>query len=129
MKGKTMKLNYKLGWLPVVLPVLFASTLTGAQAQWRERDEPRESRPGPMVREAADIAHRAMRDKILHEAHDRFDVRFDTTDVTSLGRRGEREVTGRGIFRRRGKEPQRFTYHITVNPREGVAFRAGYDIR
>lgn len=124
-----MKLNHKLGWLPVVLPVLFACTLTGAQAQRRERYEPRESRPGPAVREAADIAHRAMRDKILHEAHDRFDVRFDTTDVTSFGPGEGREVTGRGIFRRRGKESQYFVYHITVRSREGVAYHAGYDIR
>lgn len=117
-----MKLNHKIGWLPVVLPAIFAFTLTGAQAQRRE------PRPGPIVQEAADIAHQAMRDKILHEAHDRFDVRFELTDVTPIGP-GGREVTGRGFFRRRGKSPQAFFYHITVKPREGVAFHAGYDIR
>lgn len=112
-----MKLNYKLGSLAVVLPAIFAVGFTGSPAQAQ--------RPRP---EAVDIAHQAMRDKILHEAHDRFDVRFESTNITPIGP-GSREVTGRGFFRRRGKSPQSFSYHITVKPREGIAFHAGYDIR
>jgi hypothetical protein len=113
-----MQLYNKIGSLAVVLPAIFALGLTGSpvQAQRSSLDA------------TADLGHQAMRDKILHEAHDRFDVQFLTTDITPLGPRG-REVTGRGIFHRHGKEPQRFFYHITVKPREGIAFHAGYDIR
>lgn len=113
-----MQLYNKIGALTVVLPAVFALGLTGSpvQAQRSSLDA------------TAALAHQAMADKILHEAHDRFDVRFLTTDITPLGPRG-REVTGRGIFRRRGKEPQRFFYHILVKLREGIAYRAGYDIR
>ena len=115
-----MKLNYKLGLSAIALPAIFALGVTASPAQAQ--------RPGPQVVEAADIAHQALRDKILHDAHDRFEVRFLSTDVTPIGP-GGREVTGRGIFQRRGKSPQEFRYHITVKPREGVAFHAGYEIR
>jgi hypothetical protein len=118
-----MKLNHKIGSLAVVLPAIFALSLTGSPVQ-AQRSIPERSG----LDATADLGHQAMRDKILHEAHDRFDVQFLTTDITPLGPRG-REVTGRGIFHRRGKEPQRFFYHITVKPREGIAFHAGYDIR
>ena len=114
-----MKLYHKLGSLAVALPTLFALGMTSSPAQAQ--------RQGPPV-EAAEIAHQAMRDKILHDAHDRFEIRFLSTDVTPLSP-GGREVTGRGIFQRRGKSPQEFTYHITVKPREGIAFHAGYNIR
>jgi hypothetical protein len=119
-----MKLNYKLALSAIALPAIFALGVTASPAQ-AQRPGPR---PGPQVLEAADIAHQALRDKILHEAHDRFEVRFLSTEVTPIGP-GGREVTGRGIFQRRGKSPQEFRYHITVKPREGVAFHAGYEIR
>jgi hypothetical protein len=112
-----MKLNHKFA-LSAALPAIFALGVIGSPAQAQ--------RQGPPV-EAGEIAHQAMRDKILHDAHDRFEVRFLATDVTPGP--GGREVTGRGIFQRRGKAPQEFTYHITVKPREGIAFHAGYNIR
>ncbi len=121
-----MKLYHKIAWLPAVLPALFAFTLTGSSAQAQRMYRHQEVRE--VVPASVEIAHQAMRDKILHEAHDRFEVRFLTTEITPLGA-GEREVIGRGVFRRHGKNSQEFTYHIIVKPREGIAFHAGYDIR
>jgi hypothetical protein len=74
------------------------------------------------------LAHHAIRNKILHEAGDRYAVRFLTTHVDRQSR-AIRTVTGTGTFRRRGKTSQRFTYHTTVNIRNNSERNTGYTIR
>ena len=74
------------------------------------------------------IAHGALRSKILHEASDRYGVEFLKTHVDKLSAFGRR-VTGTGRFRRRGKRPQFFTYHSTVNLRSRRDHDTGYDIQ
>lgn len=92
---------------------VFAAGLLGSPAQ---------------AADAAWLAHRAIRNKILHEASDRYDVRFLTTHTDRLAG-NLREVTGKGRFRRRGKTAQNFTYHTTVNIRNNSDKNTGYDIR
>ena len=80
------------------------------------------------AQQAADVAHRVLRQRILSDASDRRDVRFLTTSSSRMGN-GWRSIMGRGRFARRGKSPQTFTYHIGVNPRSRATRNAGYDIR
>jgi len=77
---------------------------------------------------AADIAHRLLRNKILREAGDRYDVRFLSTHTDRLPG-GGRNVTGRGRFRRHGSRPQTFTYHANVDKRNHDVTDVGYDIK
>lgn len=78
--------------------------------------------------DAVSLAHRAIRNKILKEAGDRYDVTFATTHVERL-EGGLREVTGRGRFKRFKKPSQIFTYHTTVNIYDRSDKHTGYDIR
>ena len=78
--------------------------------------------------DAVMIAQRTLRAKIRREAGDRYGIQFFSAHVDPLPG-GMRSVTGEGRFQRRGKNPQRFTYHITVDPRFNSARDAGYDIR
>jgi hypothetical protein len=80
------------------------------------------------AQDAVRIAHRAVRNKILREASDRYDVRFRSTHTDRLYR-SEREVTGTGSFRRHGKSSQRFTYRTIVNTRTDTVHDIDYDIR
>jgi len=77
---------------------------------------------------AADIAHRLLRNKILREAGDRYDVRFLSTHTDRLPG-GGRNITGRGRFRRHGKSSQTFTYHAAVDRRNHDVNDVGYDLR
>lgn len=102
----------KIGWLPVLLPVVFAVTLSGSPAK---------------ADRATEIAHGVLRDRIAADAHDRYGIRFTTTSVQRNTRYG-REIVGRGSFYRHGKTMQWFKYHVFVNPRTGKFSDVGYKI-
>jgi len=74
------------------------------------------------------LAHRAIRAKLKREAGDRFNIRFLTTHIDRL-QNGKRLVTGKGVFSRKGKIGQNFTYHTTVNINDNSDKGTGYDIR
>ena len=78
--------------------------------------------------DAVTVAQRALRAKIRREASDRYGIQFFTSHVDRLPG-GMRSVTGEGRFMRRGKSPQRFTFHTTVDPRTNSDRDTGYDIR
>ena len=102
----------KIGWLPVMLPVLFAFNLPGSSAK---------------ADSAATIGHRALRGRIASDAHDRYGIRFTTTSVQRYTRYGS-EIVGRGSFYRHRKSMQWFKYHVFVNSREGRVSDIGYKI-
>lgn len=102
----------KIGWLPVVLPAIFALGLPGAPAK---------------ADSVANIGHRVVRERILGDAHDRYDVRFATTRVERISP-SRRAVLGRGSFNRHGKSTQHFTYHVTVDRRDGSVYDIGYNL-
>ncbi|MCW3053428.1 MAG: hypothetical protein JWN14_2598 [Chthonomonadales bacterium] len=102
----------KIGWLPVLLPVMIALTLPGSPAK---------------ADRATDIGHSALRGRIAADAHDRYGIRFTTTKVQRYTRYG-REIVGRGSFYRHGKSMQWFKYHVFVNPRDGHVSDIGYQI-
>lgn len=102
----------KLGWLPVVLPVIFAATLPGSPVK---------------ADNATTIAHSALHDRIASDAHDRYGIKFTTTKVQRYTKYG-REIVGRGSFYRHGKTMQYFKYHAFVNPRTGHVSDVGYQI-
>lgn len=77
--------------------------------------------------DAVRLAHHAVRNKILKEASDRYAVRF-LSSHSDLISRFERRVTGTGRVARKGKRPQRFTYHTNVNTRNNSDKDTGYDI-
>lgn len=109
-----MQISFKkIGWLPVLVPVIFALSLPGSPAQ---------------AESAATIGHRVLRERIVRDAHDRYDVRFTTTRVQRNTRYG-RELVGQGLFYRHGKSSQRFKYHVFVNPRDGSVSDIGYKVR
>ena len=77
---------------------------------------------------AASLAHRAIRGKILREAGDRYAVAFLTTHVDRL--QGPwRQVTGKGVFRRHKNTGQNFSYSTNVNVRNNADKNTGYTIR
>jgi hypothetical protein len=102
----------KIGWLPVLLPVIFALSLPGSPAK---------------ADRATTIAHSVLHDRIAADAHDRYGIRFTTTRVQRSTRYG-REIVGRGSFYRHGKTMQWFNYHVFVNPRNGHFSDVGYKI-
>lgn len=71
--------------------------------------------------------HRAMRAKILKDASDRSHVDFQSTYVNRLSSR-LRGISGRGIFERGHKPPQRFRYHGIIDVRSGMASDLSYTI-
>ena len=103
----------KLRYVTTLALAVFAASLLLSAAQ---------------AQDAVQIAHQALRQRILHDAGDRYEVRFLTTRTNREGR-GMRSVTGQGRFRRRGKSAQRFTYHCTVEARRGRVRDIGYDLR
>lgn len=109
-----MKQNIKIGWLSAVITLIFGVSMVGAPAQAQRVN-------------AEDWGHRVLRDRILHDAHDRYDVQFLSTRVEPLGYT-DRGVSGKGVFLRHGKNPQRFTYHVLVK-RDGRVSDVGYNIR
>jgi len=112
-KGSTMQLSSrKIGWLPVLLPAIFALSLAGSPAK---------------ADRATTIAHSALRGQIASDAHDRYGIRFTTTSVQRYTRYGQ-EIVGRGSFYRHGKSMQWFKYHVFVNPRDGSVSDIGYKI-
>ena len=74
------------------------------------------------------LAHRAVSAKLRREAGDRFNIRFLTTHIDRL-QNGKRHVTGKGVFSRKGKTGQNFTYHTTVNINDNSDRLTGYEIR
>ena len=102
----------KIGWLPVLLPAIFAFSLPGSPAK---------------ADSAANIGHRVLRERIIGDAHDRYSVRFTATRVQRITRYG-RELVGRGSFNRHGKSTQWFNYHVFVNPRDGSVSDIGYKL-
>lgn len=103
----------RVGLLPVVLPAVCALFLSGSPAQAQDPKE---------------MSHKLVREKILHDAIDRYDVKFMTTNTQHLGPRWLR-ISGRGSFRRRGKPSQQFMYHVKISPRSGATTDLGYNIR
>ena len=103
----------KIGWLPVLLLAIFALSLSGSPVS---------------AESAATIGHRVLRERIVRDAHDRYDIRFTTTRVQRRTRYG-RELVGQGLFNRHGKSSQRFKYHVFVNPRDGSVSDIGYKVR
>ena len=77
---------------------------------------------------AASLAHRAIRGKILREAGDRYGVAFLTTHVDRL-QGAWRQVTGKGVFRRHKSTGQNFSYSTNVNVRNNADKNTGYTIR
>jgi hypothetical protein len=102
----------KIGWLPVLLPAIFALNLPGSPAK---------------AESAATLGHRVLRDRIAADAHDRYGIRFTTTKVQRYTPYG-REIVGRGSFYRHGKSMQWFKYHVFVNPRDGSVSDIGYKL-
>jgi hypothetical protein len=78
--------------------------------------------------DAAYLAHRAIRGKLLREASDRYGVAFLTTHIDRL--QGPwRQVTGKGVFRRHRNTGQNFSYSTNVNIRNNADKNTGYTIR
>ena len=107
-----MKRNYKLGWLPVLLPAIFAASLSGSPAK---------------ADSAENIGHRVLRDRILGDAHDRYGVRFTATRTQRRTAYG-REIIGMGSFYRHHKSMQWFKYHVFVYPRDGSVSDLSYKV-
>ena len=74
------------------------------------------------------MARKVIKSKILHEAHDRYNVRFFSTHIDRL-RGADREVTGEGRFDRKSKDPQRFSYHTIINLHDNSDRETSYTIR
>ena len=91
---------------------IFAVGLLGSTAQAADADR---------------LAHRAISAKLRREAGDRFNIRFLTTHIDRL-QNGKRLVTGKGVFSRKGKVGQNFTYHTTVNINDNSDRETGYTI-
>ena len=102
----------KLRLTVLLLLSMFAVSMLGSSAQAAEADW---------------LAHRAIRGKLKREAGDRYGIKFLTTHIDRLPG-GRRTVTGKGVFNRRGKSPQYFTYHSTVNIVNNSDKETGYDI-
>ena len=85
--------------------------------------------PGSPVRadRAADIGHRVLRERIAHDAHDRYGIRFTESRVQRRTAYG-REIVGRGSFYRHHKSMQWFKYHVFVNSRNGSVSDIGYKL-
>ncbi len=113
METKTMHLSTgKIRAAATLLLILFAAAFAGTSAK---------------AADAVFVGQRAIRMKIQREAGDRYGIRFFSAHVDRLPG-GLRTVTGEGRFMRRGKAPQRFTYHTTVDPRFNSDKDTGYDI-
>ena len=103
----------KIGWLPAVLPVIFACSLFGSPAH---------------AEDARVFGHKLIREKILHDGHGRYDVKFTTTNLMHNGKRWLR-MSGMGTFRKRDKKLQTFTYHGLIDPGSHISTNVGYQVR
>ena len=80
-----------------------------------------------LAQKPAIIAHIAVQQKIVQDAGDRRGVRFISTHVSNVDSI-RRSITGEGMFRRKGKSPQHFSYVVDVNNVKKIATRVNYNI-